>query len=66
MCIRDFVMEILELHEGNTSIGIHITGNLSDVSARVHHIMRETGALRPPAYISFSWLFNSDISIETA
>jgi hypothetical protein len=46
-----FLVEMLELHRWNTSVGFQISGNQTDVSGVVHRSLTETGAFRPRAGI---------------
>jgi hypothetical protein len=43
-----FVIEMLELHQMNTSIGIHIGGNPTHTFTALHCRLRQTDAFMPP------------------
>jgi hypothetical protein len=51
MCITctAFVMEMLELQRGNTSVKMQIGGSPRHVSTTAHRVLRGTGAFVPPA-----------------
>jgi hypothetical protein len=46
-----FMTEMLELHRRNTSVGIHMKGNLAGMSAMVHSSLKEISAFIPCTHV---------------
>jgi hypothetical protein len=60
-----YLMEMLELHRGNTCIGIETGCNPAEMFAMVHHSLNETDGFMPQAYVCWN-RHNMQTEEETA